>query len=541
MDTTITVTILDANDIPVRDTSISLNGLLLGKTDKDGVYTFSLSDHGSPYDFLYISHVHYVSEKVGFRGSISKGEWDNALVSRTVETGRAHLRVYLGRLHAAPTELRSDEEVQAILASRRNLEAALLFKLPRDQNLQAYRGQWNDPLPVELGAEKVLPEHPPTPADKGWQRFRSFPANPAADVMTLGRFFWMLYPGQPKDDQYAVAIWSPKIDHQGPLHLLDFVVFFSPDTGWYRARYPFGLVPPGDQQYMTLGKRYLLDEFGFAYNLTAQGRQAVMVMPICKAGNWGPFSSGEGIFRLCREVALFLHRECRTSNLAHTSLGGVNPQVRLAGGSLRTPGVGIWSVNFGRPPRPGRIVIGGFSAGIAPVKSMMQLWRVQGYNQQYWGCPPWVGLADPQRDFAKAWMELWDLDGSHRETGGWKNYMDRLSQWILPDQMRMVRLFHSRGQPDPKKSDGHSLWKRLFSEGPVYEQYAIPLARELQGKRWTAVHIDAGYVGDDPTGGVPLLWLGTLPPSDRAHQAVPKVAFSHFVALSPVGELPQSP
>ncbi|EWZ78945.1 hypothetical protein FOWG_16887 [Fusarium oxysporum f. sp. lycopersici MN25] len=534
MATRIEITVLDANNIPVDGAEITLDGKPITQTDQDGVSTLSANDSNTN-NSLVISHTRHITENVRFRGGISTGEWDNALVSRNTVPGRILLRVQLGRLDVAPTELRSNEDIQAILVSHRNLEAALLFNLPRDGRCQAYRFQWNDPLPVEVAEEKILPVNAPTPDLKGWRRFRSTPVNPPADPMALGRFFWALYPGQPKGDQYAVAIWSPNINHEGPLDLLDMVVFFSPHTASYVARYPFGLVPksdPADQQYMTLGKKYLLDEYGFAYNLIARRRQAVMVMPICKHGNWGPFSSGEGVFRLCREVALFLHRECRTSNLSVTGIGGIGRELRLAGASLRSQGVGIWSRAFGEPSNLGRIVIGGFSSGIAPVKSIMGNWRAQGFTQRDWGCPTWRGISDSQQAFEVAWTELWDLDGSHEGTGGWKNYLNALDRWVYRDSLRMMRLFHSLDQPDPKQHN-HPLWKKIFSEGPIYEQYGIPHARELQGKRWTVVHVDSVYIGNNPPVGVP--------PLGDAHHATPKVAFSHFAALSPVGKRPGTP
>ena len=278
--------------------------------------------------------------------------------------------------------------------------------------------------------------------------------------------------GASKDPQYTVAVWPPNINHDGPLELLDMVVFFSPHTGSYTTSYPFRLLPntkaPPDQQYMTLGSKYLLQEYGFAYNLIARRRQAVMITPMCKAGKWGPYSSGEGIFRLCREVALLLHRECRTSNLGLTSVGGVDRKFRYAGGSLRSPGASIWSNVFGLPSKPGGIAIGGFSTGIAPVKSIMQTWRVgtsEGptFSQQYWGC---AGSSDEQI-FNSAWMELWDLDGFHRETGGWDNYKSLLNRWAQKDSKQMMRFFHSLGQPDPK-ADKHPLWDMLFGEGTTY-------------------------------------------------------------------------
>ncbi len=51
------------------------------------------------------------------------------------------------------------------------------------------------------------------------------------------------------------------------------------------------------------------------HELAARQNPAVIVLPICAHGDWGPFASGSGILRLLREVAVFSHRECRTSSL----------------------------------------------------------------------------------------------------------------------------------------------------------------------------------------------------------------------------------
>ncbi|KAK3387337.1 hypothetical protein B0H63DRAFT_558879 [Podospora didyma] len=250
----IVITVLDANSLPIPDSSVPLNGIPAGKTGKDGFLSFSAS-FGGVFDFLQISHPQYVNEQVGFRDNISVGEWDNALLSRTVVAGRIQFA----------------------------------------------------------------------------------PSSQPVDLMNLGRFFWLLYPGKPSGNQYAVAVWSPNINHQGPLELLDMVMFFSPHTsGWPASK-------------------------------------------------------------------------------------------------------------------------------------------------------------------------------------------------VLKDTTRMLQLFHTLEQPDPK-SDPHTLWKRLFGESSVYEQYNIPQAREMQWKRWTAIHVDAPYIQTNSDQAHPPLGPG------GAHHAALKVAFSHFAALSSVGK-----
>jgi hypothetical protein len=119
---------------------------------------------------------------------------------------------------------------------------------------------------------------------------------------------------------------------------LDYVVFCSPTTAneeYTAATYPYGLVFKENpfQKYLELAKKYMLDEFFFAYEMVAQRNRAVSVMPIGNAGDLGPCLSGEGVLRLLREIGLFLHRQCRTSRL------GVRPPtdspIELAGPNMR--------------------------------------------------------------------------------------------------------------------------------------------------------------------------------------------------------------
>ncbi|MDJ0344433.1 hypothetical protein QMK19_21045 [Streptomyces sp. H10-C2] len=488
---------------------------------------------------LVVSHPFHVTERVEFRGGIRQGTWNNALVQRTAAAERTLLTVRLGRCAAAPTVLMPDQEVAKLAAAGGDPHAAILFKPPRHPDLSAYRYHWHDPLAVELAEPVLLPDKAPPSGTVGWRRFQSKPAQPPADTAALGRFFWLLYPAAPADPQYAVAVWSPNINHGTPLDALDMVVFYTPHTGAYSARYPFGITKgasPGDQAYMSLGTKYLMQEYGFAYNLAARRRQAVAVMPICKAGDWGPFTSAEGLFRLCREVALFLHRECRSSNLGLTTLGGLDRTMWLAGGSLRSPGAGVWASDFGVPPRPGRVVVSGFSTGIAPVKSVMGKWTLQGFPQRYWGCPTSPGASgggSAEAAFGAAWQEVWDLDGFHPATGGWANYLDLLGGWYRPGGARTLRLIHSSGRvpPDPKTSD-HPLFRRLRGEGVTVDR-TVPAtrgiggARELHGQAWSVIELDDAYIGNDPAVGTPFL--------ADAHHATPKVGFSHCAALSPLG------
>jgi hypothetical protein len=506
---------------------------------------------------LAVWHLQYIDERVQFDGSISAGKWNNALMRREVQSGQIVLTIRMGRCAVATTIMMEGKEIDGLALKNGDAKNALLWVSIRARPRRAYRGHLLDSKPIELAERIIIPEMPPKPEMAGWRRFKSVIADPFVEIMDTGRFFWLLYSNRPQEPQYAVLVWSPNIYRDKPLDALDMVVFYSPHTASYTAKYPFGVVrfqnPSdksyiSDQSYMSLGKKYLQEEFGFVYNLAGRKREAVMVMPICSKGNWGPFMSGEGLFRLCREVALFLHRECRTSNLSLAGVGGVDPMITLAGGSLRSPGASIWASDFGVPPPPGRLAISFFSTGADAVKALMRSWSLGGvFTQRYWGCPRGSGLGDPENMFRESWQELWDMDGFHPDTGGWPAYLDQLNVWAVRDTKRMVRLCHSSGRVPPNpREDKHKLWKRLIAEGITVER-KIPGARELQGQRWSVVAFDDSYISYIPPGGVKSVgwqvpWLLYEPSQDPdAHHATTRVAFSHCVALSPVGDVSSSP
>jgi hypothetical protein len=70
-------------------------------------------------------------------------------------------------------------------------------------------------------------------------------------------------------------------------------VFFSRANQKDKGNYPFGLVPDpkggvANQPYMALGTSYLFSDYGFIPEMAAKDIPTVLVMPICKHGDWGP-------------------------------------------------------------------------------------------------------------------------------------------------------------------------------------------------------------------------------------------------------------
>jgi hypothetical protein len=520
----LTFNVVDANGLAVPGAACSASGAASATTDQAGTATIAGVAAGG--GSLSVQHPSFVREDAAF-SDVQGGSWNNSLFARIAVSATAvTYRVTLGRLAVAPTVEFTEDRLREMARSHADPGGVLLFHPPAfPPPARAYRFHWNAQLKIRVPDARLLPGSAPAASAHGWDRFQTTAADvPIAD---RGRFFWLAYPAT-GPNPFVVAIWSPNLPATTPLPALDFVTFFSPTTGGYTARYPYGLNYAGptqdaDQQYMSLGAKYALAEFGFAYELAAAGSAAVLVMPICRGGDWGPFASEEGLLRLLREIAVFLHRECRTSGLG-TAQPGYDVNFRLAGGSLRS-GAGIRDTYFGVVPSVGSVAVGFFSTGAAPAKQLMAgAGLPKAYQAADWGVPGGAGPAAWRR----AWREIWDMDGFHPGTGGWPAYLNLLRDWYCADDSRRFHLCHSSGRvpPPPMRIP------LLVGERPA-PLWVTPSAsgfgsgQEMNAVRWSAVAFDDAYVsGPDPN---------VMPPLGDAHHATAAIAFAHDVALTSVG------
>lgn len=529
MAVTCTVLARDVNGLPIANAMVSLGGAS-GGTDPGGRWSTTLTSP-PPYPMITVTHPAYVTERVGTAGDLRTEAWGNALASRTVAGDDVTFTVTLGRLDTCPTAELSDDQVKQVMKQKgRDPHTALLWRPPKYPSIRAYTGQWNDQLDCYVAEEELLAATPIDPAARGWAQFlHRLVKNPVA---ALGRFYWLTYPSPQTDQMHTVAVFSPNFAKPTPVSTLDFAVFYSPKTLDYAATYPYGLVNDASplQEYFNLGKKYLLDEFYFVAQLLARRSRAVTVMPIVKGDDWGPVNTGEGLLRLLREVAAFLHRQCRTS------VQGVRPPTdnpdELCGPNLRTFQRAVWSTDFGPVPPVGAVAVSGFSTGIEPVKNVMKNFAVA-QGTVMWGVPS-VGGTDAQRIWNLAFRELWDLDGFHPGTGGWPAYLTLLRTWFNFDSTRVLRSYHSAGRvpPDPT-TDPDPVWKDLRGAGLTLDRQQTPpgrSARILQNARWTSVRMSDSYVDYGP-------------PDDRpvfldAHHTTPRIGFSHAAGITGIGKVP---
>lgn len=504
----------DVNGQAIPNATVEVAGHSSAVTGRDG--RVDLADLGA--GIVAVRHPDFVAERSTVVPAGGSWRTDNPLFSGD---GGTQLDIRLGRLSPVPVAQLTEAAVSALIRAKRAPNAALLFTPPRFPKLRAYLRHWNDTREVHVARHPLLPTQPST--SPGWGRFAH--DKPTVDLPSLGRFFQLAWGNPPSSPPQLVTVWSPNLANPAPLESIDFVVFYTPSTSAISAAFPFGLEPtlPPNQPSLDLGVKYMANEYFFVHQLLARRNRAVVVMPIGKKGNYGPSATGEGMLRLLREVTLFLHREDRTSSAGNLHLESV-PDL-LAGSSARDRW--IPASTPGPLPRVGRVAVSGFSYGIAPVKQVMALWG-SGERRDLWGVPPTEPGAFAT--WQHAFREVWDLDGSHGNTGGLQPFLSQLSSWFLADPDRVSRLYHSaftgwikptNDLPSIVRADPIRLKTSVQAGSPTVS------ATEYAGTRWSVVNFADAYVSGGSDTEAPHL-------SD-AHHAVPKVGFSHATALTRVG------
>ena len=529
-----TVTVIDANDAPLSGAQVAL-GAQRGVTDQAGRWSTPVADPTVAAQ-LQVSHPYHVTEIDSYGADIRTAPGMNPLVSRALVGPDVAFTVRLGRADTVPGREFTPEEIATILGSKgaRDAHEAILWQWPGNPKVHTYQGHWNTTRTVTRARPVPLAATLPVGAPEGWARFEHDTVD--VNLAALGRFYWLRYPAQPSQPQHLVAVWAPHLSNPAPLDALDFVVYYSPHTAEYTPTYPYGLVGTTApiQQYFELGKKYLLDEFYFIFELLAWRNRSVVVMPICNHGDWGPWGSGEAVLRLLREVSVFLHRQGRTSSVGIRPADANSPE-ELAGPNLRRFGLSRSAADFGKVPAVGKVAVSAFSTGADPLKKLM---NDRNFNTDLgsalWGVP--AGSAtDPRRVWAAAWRELWDMDGFHPATGGWKAYLDLLRTWFNADAARIVRSYHSasRVPPDPL-ADPHPVFKDLQGAGVTVDRPSPPAtgalwARFLSNARWTSLRMSDSYVAPGPG--------GEQPSFIDAHHTTARVAFAHAASVTTVGRV----
>jgi hypothetical protein len=590
---TVRITISDVNNDPITGANVSVQQQQ-AITDINGQVTFTPPD--SPDSItLQVRHPDYISEFVTFSGNVILSTHNNPLLRRSAPLEAPALSVILGRYAPSPVKLIEEPLFTTLAKAKSDIGGVIGERIDAkssDSPLQ-YRNTWMFKNQTTCANTTLTPD-PDVSVDKkaGWQRINSVDL-PEIEPLQHGRLFWLqsqVSAASPKP--WVALVWSPNFTGPSPTTSVDMMFFYTPSTDWVVAKYPYGVVmfkddkkpkdpPVPDQTYMSIGNKYSWEQMAMVYSLIARNRNAVLIIPMSERGHQDPMLAQEGVWRLCKEVMLFLHREHRFSNigmkLAESTV--LQPRIR-AGATLRDYGfIAPRALDFGPIPTIRKLVVGCFSAGASPAKWMMEPenWSLDeslrnlrskwvskygstwinkdafaAFPDRLWGCssPREARVPERKAQFHQAWTEWWDMDGFNflGKVSIWHLYLPLLDEWHQAQQGRVLRLCHSDGRrprrilnPVKDKDDSTGLWDRLKKQGIIYKSLktakceARPI-EEVHGDLWSVIALSSVYLNarPQPIADKEAVRFPSLIAVDD-HNATFRIAWGHCITSSDVG------
>jgi hypothetical protein len=447
----VTVKVTDVVGSPVSGADISfvLSEIKTNGTS-DGQGNFSPSPVPVTYSSFQVDVTHpaYLPETVEVfpRDEGKYFLWDNPVCSVTAS---GTVTVRLSVLHAAPTLFISNPELKD--RAPFNPQAVFTWTDNAGNRTGRYLALFNGENLIVPISHPLLPDKPRT----GWNRFNH--GGPVkCDPSRTGNLVWLEWGLGEKKPRLLVAVWVPRFPGPTPTQL-DFVIFFSPNTaaaaGFPADKFPWldqypymaTRTPPTPQNpdpmlrqpYPSLGQRYLFHEKLLIYQLLAARCQAIVIFPIQPFGDWGPFGQAAGLARLIGEVSHLLRRTGLT-------YGGETSRDEDRALSVHQ--------RFGRLtmhmplPQVRRVVLSGFSAGVAPIVNMLDT----SYGQKLVDSRPGLDHALFGADvapFLKAWMEVWDHDAP---CGVRKAMEEAVPRWMKQNNQRILRCYQSQYTGTPE-------------------------------------------------------------------------------------------
>jgi hypothetical protein len=479
-----------------------------------------------------VTHSSYLAEQATVYPPRSGGSttWDNPVCSVVPP---ATLVIRLSRLKAAPTFAISNSDLEQRAAF--GPQAAFTWIDGNGNPTGRYLGMYNDVQASFMAvAHPLLPDAP----TDGWGRIHHEKSPSAVDPSRNGDLVWLEWGLGRPEPRLAVAVWIPRFRGPTPSQL-DYIVFFSPNTNTkdYPAdafpwldKYPYwaqkGVAPlrtggplPLVQPYIGLAHRYLFFEKWLIHQLMAAKRQAIVVFPVQPYGDWGPFQEVAGLSRLLAEIAHFMHRTGLSSGGQSSTDQDQAPAPRYR---FRRTGI--------QAPPPGirRVVLSGFSAGMAPVISMLGTQIGQKLTSRSFSHALFGADVAP---FLNGWKEVWDHDAPDAV----RKLMDAsLPVWLQQGSDRMARCYQS----DDTNSGGwiDSTPLARFTAGPVKVVTAgsAHASERHTDARCSLVFFGSGYLhhATMQTATPPAFWTAR-----NDHQAIPMVTFGHSARMSGLAKL----
>ena len=409
---------------------------------------------------------------------------------------------------------------------------------------------FHDYPPDSLLLHIVQPDVLGDPSKPGWGRFSTLTrvADPAKTGHEVFFEFGEVSSMASSVPKFLIASWIPfrlmnrRISSEDKI---DFVIWFTPTPREDRYpidRYPFVTTYPYEvsgyvwylgalgiqdlsnpqygvsQQYVRLPLYHLFQgQHLLAHLMTAAGRSACIVIPICPAASkfqFEAFLSQSGLMRLLRE-------SCARIALLRQDKPGQHP---------------------GPPPEVGRVVLAGFSAGVPRLARVIsQTSTLDPYSGPDWG--------SDSKAFRDHWKEIWSFDAAYLD---WKNprtkvivtgkqqfseFLNSCADWVTQNDDRKLRIyktdFSSGGRWDPRSEHDGSFQKLVRKSGTKPQTSTSPWAISIHdsNRRWQCVSLSEEYIRDpERDTGLPLLPEGTH--HGAYHEVVPEVFFGHAVITS---------
>jgi len=549
----VTVVVSNVNGAPVDGTELTRSVWSGGAVDKQGPtriasdFTFE-ADDAALNIVCELHHPRFAPLVISMVRDQSEQTWRWTHPTRKVMTSGQNVQVgaVLGRLNWPPTSYMPEEQLDSSAQARKKpVDQRATKKSPAPAFVpvdESYRSLLTTKdksfYRLQDVAQRSIPQfHVATPdlvgsdpSKAGWEHIAYQVA--AVNPVQLGRMHIAEYgevsSAQGPGPRFLVGVWVPNSLAQLGVSSLDFIVWLHPastgdarrypqDSYPYRSKYPFAIWAENagsgyraTQRYAELSTLHLYSRHFLLYQAAAARRNAVIVVPVCPSGDFGPFISQASLFRLLKELCLWLPR----------------------GDGRGMPG------RFPPPPKVGIVVVGGFSSSVTRIMTLIDS-RVGlvPYDATEWLAAQSngtrLGVEAETRTFDSIWREIWSIDGVQ---DGFSTFVERSLSWFSSRQDRYLRIYKSAhtGGWDLERPTSQQL-KKLIAQGKTVKKESgdvrAVVVQDPQ-KRWTFASVSKGFVTGPTASGPPepTLWPNTDP--NNAHEMMPRVMFGHAAGLS---------
>jgi hypothetical protein len=451
----INITIKDVDEQPAIGCEVEIRGLLEKSTLSGNTYEQDIPDGTQRLEITVgpplSSYFDNETVEINVPGVI----WDNPTCKvYTSATNELTVEFFLSQMRLAPVDFMSSAERKArsrvptgILLNDRAYNTKVPNYLELFNKFKT-EDKWHEPKTINRVNRRILGD----PKANAWNRLQY--VSKSVDPLGSGRFRWLEYGrGQAT---YLIAVWLPKPYFRTPAEpgsTLDFIVFFTPHTRKKQYRllekgqtYPYGLnkLDNSYQPYAVVGPGYMFSNGrNLCHSLMAAEKKAILVIPMCKYGDWGPFAlqNGVGIHRMLKEMAHYLHKD----GLLLDDQPNIIAKQRPDRTRIKAENRNIFMESHKPIPGISKVITAGFSSNGAMEElftGKKAQWEDVIPNQDPKIGSEWIPTTFKTKDaqnFQSVWKEIWDLDLGGNVEGREK----QLREWQKAQSGRRYRMYHS--------------------------------------------------------------------------------------------------